>query len=114
MEDDYDPYATGPTARGPARSRPGRKMKDEAQEEPSGPQTVAVGQLRAFIERIERVNEDIDALSDDRKEIFAEAKAMGFDLKAMRTILKLRKKDPNERQEEEAILDLYKSALGLA
>ncbi|TIX72039.1 MAG: DUF2312 domain-containing protein [Mesorhizobium sp.] len=79
----------------------------------SGPQTVAAGQLRAFIERIERVQEDIDALSDDRKEIYAECKAMGFDTKAVRTLVKLRKMDQAERQEAEAILDLYKAALGM-
>lgn len=109
MADDYDPYA----ARGPAKSRPGAKLKDEA-DEASGPQTVAAGQLRAFVERIEHVNEDIDALSDDRKEIFAEAKAMGFDTKAIRKLIKLRRMDQAERQEAEAILDLYKAALGMA
>ncbi len=108
MADDYDPYS----ARGPARERPGAKMKTET-EEASGPQTVAAGQLRAFIERIERVQEDIDALSDDRKEIYAECKAMGFDTKAVRTLVKLRKMDQAERQEAEAILDLYKAALGM-
>lgn len=106
---EYDPYAP----RGPAKSRPGAKMKEEA-EEASGPQTVAAGQLRAFIERIERVQEDIDALTDDRKEIYAELKANGFDTKAARVIVKLRKMDQAERQEAEAILDLYKSALGMA
>lgn len=109
MTDDYDPYSP----RGPARSRPGAKLKDET-EDASGPQTVAVGQLRSFIERIERVQEDIDALADDRKEIYAECKAMGFNTKAVRTLVKLRKMDQAERQEAEAILDLYKSALGMA
>lgn len=109
MTDEYDPY----TARGPACERPGAKMKAET-EEANGPQTIAAGQLRAFIERIERVQEDIDALSDDRKEIYAECKAMGFDTKAVRTLVKLRKMDQAERQEAEAILDLYKAALGMA
>lgn len=107
--DAWDPYRP----RGPAKSRPGARMKDEAEEE-GGPQAVAAGQLRAFIERIERVNEDIGALQDDRKEIFAEAKAMGFDTKAVRTLIRLRKMDQGERQEAEAILDLYKAALGMA
>lgn len=102
----YDPYAP----RGPARERPGAKLKDEAE----GPQTVAAGQLRALIERIERVQEDIDALADDRKEIYAEAKATGFDTKAIRTLVKLRRMDQAERQEAETILDLYKAALGMA
>jgi uncharacterized protein (UPF0335 family) len=106
-DDDYDPY----TPRGPARSRPGAKIGEE---EPSGPQTIAAGQLRALIERIERVTEDIEALSDDRKEIYAEAKAMGFDTKAVRTLVRLRRMDEAERREAEAILDLYKAALGMA
>ncbi|MFC6491159.1 DUF2312 domain-containing protein [Nitratireductor sp. GCM10026969] len=105
---EYDPY----TPREPARERAGAKLKSEA-DEASGPQTVAAGQLRAFIERIERVQEEIDALADDRKEIYAECKAMGFDTKAVRTIVKLRKMDQAERQEAEAILDLYKAALGM-
>jgi len=76
-------------------------------------QTVAAGQLRAFIERIERLEEEKQTIADDIKEVFAEAKGTGFDTKAMRTIIRLRKKDANERQEEEAILDLYKAALGM-
>ncbi|MEX4006917.1 DUF2312 domain-containing protein [Neoaquamicrobium sediminum] len=88
-------------------------MRPGADEEASGPQTVAAGQLRSFIERIERVQEDIDALSDDRKEIYAEAKATGFDTKAIRALVKMRKMDQAERQEAEAILDLYKHALGM-
>lgn len=109
MSDDaHDPW----TPRGPAKSRPGAKMKEET-EEASGPQTIAAGQLRAFIERIERVQEDIAALSDDRKEIYAEVKAMGFDTKTVRTVVKLRKMEQAERQEAEAMLDLYKAALGM-
>lgn len=112
VEDVYDPYRTGATF----RDRPGKKLRPEAatdDDEPSGPQTVAAGQLRAFIERIERVNEAIADLSEDRKQIFAEARASGFDTKAMRAIIRLRKKDPAERQQERAMLDLYLSALGM-
>lgn len=105
---EHDPWSP----RGPARERPGAKMVAES-DEASGPQTVAAGQLRAFVERIERVQEDIDALTDDRKEIYAECKAMGFDTKAVRTIIKLRKMQEGERQEAEAILDRYKAALGM-
>ena len=76
-------------------------------------QTVAAGQLRAFIERVERLEEEKQTISEDIKEIFAEAKGTGFDTKAMRTIIRLRKKDQAERQEEEAMLDLYKAALGM-
>jgi uncharacterized protein (UPF0335 family) len=77
-------------------------------------QTVAAGQLKAFIERIERLEEEKQSLADDIKEVYAEMKGTGFDTKAVRTIVRLRKKDQAERQEEEAMLDLYKAALGMA
>ncbi|MBO6539691.1 MAG: DUF2312 domain-containing protein [Rhizobiaceae bacterium] len=77
-------------------------------------QTVAAGQLRAFIERIERLEEDKQAIADDIKEVYAELKGNGYDTKAVRTLVRLRKKDQAERQEEEAMLDLYKAALGMA
>src|SRR5690606_4985458 len=77
-------------------------------------QTVAAGQLRAFIERIERLEEEKKNISDDIKDVYAEMKGQAFDTKASRTIVRLRKKDQNERQEEEAILDLYMAALGMA
>ncbi|ESZ32625.1 DUF2312 domain-containing protein [Mesorhizobium sp. L2C066B000] len=76
-------------------------------------QTVAAGQLRAFIERLERVGAERDDLGRDLADIYAEAKGTGFDTKAMRAIVRLRKKDQAERQEEETILDLYKAALGM-
>ncbi|MER9524058.1 DUF2312 domain-containing protein [Mesorhizobium sp. M0292] len=76
-------------------------------------QTVAAGQLRAFIERIERLEEEKKTIADDIKEIYSEAKGTGFDTKAMREIIRLRKKDQAERQEAETILDLYKAALGM-
>jgi len=85
-------------------------MADEVSETS---QTVAAGQLRAFIERIERLEEEKKTISEDIKEVYAEAKGTGFDTKAVRVIVRLRKKDQTERQEEEAILDLYKAALGM-
>ena len=85
-------------------------MADEVSETS---QTVAAGQLRAFIEGIERLEEEKKTISDDIKEVYAEAKGTGFDTKAVRAIIRLRKKDQTERQEEEAILDLYKAALGM-
>ena len=75
---------------------------------------VAAGQLRSFIERIERLEDEKKGFSDDIRDVFSEAKGSGFDPKVMRTVLKLRKKDKAERQEEEAILDLYLHALGMA
>lgn len=76
-------------------------------------QTVAAGQLRAFIERVERLHEENKTILDDIAEVYAEAKGTGFDVKAMKTLVKLRRKDAAARQEEEAILDLYKAALGM-
>ncbi|MBA3447793.1 MAG: DUF2312 domain-containing protein [Pseudaminobacter sp.] len=76
-------------------------------------QTVAAGQLRAFIERVERLEEEKQTIADDIKEVFAEMKGTGFDTKAVRAIIRLRKQDQAERQEAEAILDLYKAALGI-
>ncbi|ESY05260.1 MULTISPECIES: DUF2312 domain-containing protein [unclassified Mesorhizobium] len=76
-------------------------------------QTVAAGQLRAIVERIERLNEEAKAIGDDKKEIFAEAKGTGFDTKAIKSLIRLRRMDPAARQEEESILELYKAALGM-
>lgn len=76
-------------------------------------QAVAVGQLRSFIERIERLEEEKKTISDDIKEVYAELKGSGFDSKAVRTIIRLRKKEDHERQEEEAMIQLYKDALGM-
>lgn len=75
---------------------------------------VAAGQLRTFIERIERLAEEKQTIADDMKEVYAEAKGTGFDTGAIRELVKLRKQDMAERQEREAILDLYKAALGMA
>lgn len=74
---------------------------------------IARDQLRAFIERIERLEEEKKAISDDIKEVYAEAKGSGFDTKVMRQIVRIRKQDRNERAEQEAILDLYLHALGM-
>jgi uncharacterized protein (UPF0335 family) len=68
--------------------------------------------LRAFVERIEKLQEEKSAISDDVKEVYGEAKGTGFDPKIIRKIVALRKKDPAKRKEEDAILDLYISALG--
>ena len=75
---------------------------------------VAADQLRSFIERIERLDEEKAVLANDIKEVFAEAKMNGFDTPAMRQIIKLRKMDNSDRQEREAILELYMAALGMA
>ena len=80
-------------------------MSDEA---------IAVGQLRSFIERIERLEEEKKTISDDIKDVYGELKGSGFDGKAVRTIIRLRKKEDHERQDEEAMIQLYKDALGMA
>jgi uncharacterized protein (UPF0335 family) len=77
-------------------------------------QTVAAGQLRAFIERVERLEEEKKTIADDIKDVYAEMKGTGFDTKAVRQIIRDRKKDSAELQEFEAMLDLYKAALGMA
>lgn len=74
---------------------------------------VAAEELKQFIERIERLEEEKKAIADDVRDVYAEAKGRGFDIKAIRAIVRLRAKEPHEREEEEAILELYKSALGM-
>lgn len=76
-------------------------------------ENVAQDQLRAFIERIERLAEEKAAVAADIKEIFAEAKGNGFSPKILREVLKIRRMDVSERQEDEAILELYLSALNM-
>ena len=76
--------------------------------------TIAASQLRSLIERVERLMEEMKAIADDIKEVFAEAKVTGFDTKTMRTLIRLRNMDQAERQEAEAMLELYKAALGMA
>jgi uncharacterized protein (UPF0335 family) len=74
---------------------------------------VAGAQLKSFIERIERLMEEVKTIQDDIKDVYAEAKGNGFDTKVMRKVIALRKKDAAEREEEETILDLYLQALGM-
>ena len=76
-------------------------------------QSSAKDQLRAIISRIERLEEEKTALAGDLREVYAEAKGNGFDVKALRAVVRLRKKDENERREEELILDTYLHALGM-
>ncbi|WP_176596632.1 MULTISPECIES: DUF2312 domain-containing protein [Sphingobium] len=74
---------------------------------------VAAEQLRLFIERIERLEEEKKGIADDIKDVYLEAKANGYDVKTMRSIVRLRKMERNARMEAEALLDTYKSALGI-
>jgi uncharacterized protein (UPF0335 family) len=74
----------------------------------------ANGQLRTIVERIERLEEEKKTISGDIKEVYAEAKGNGFDIKILRKVISLRKKDASERQEEESMIDVYLAALGMA
>ncbi|WP_421849947.1 DUF2312 domain-containing protein [Oricola sp.] len=76
--------------------------------------TVAGAELRQFVERIERLEEEKKSVADDIKDVYVEAKGRGFDTKALRAIVSLRKQDANEREELETILEIYKSALGMS
>lgn len=81
--------------------------------EETSTQNVAAAELRQFIERVERLEEEKQTIQDDIKDVFGEAKGRGYDTKAMKTIIRLRKKDANERLEEETILQTYMAALGM-
>ena len=80
---------------------------------PSNKTSFAQGQIRSLVERIERLEEEKKTIAGDIKEVYAEAKANGFDTKILRKVISLRKKDRHEREEEEAVLDLYMQALGM-
>ncbi|HET7717315.1 MAG TPA: DUF2312 domain-containing protein [Bauldia sp.] len=79
----------------------------------AGPAAIARDQLRSIVERIERLEEEKQAIADDIKEVYAEAKANGYDTKTLRAVVRIRKQDSAERQEQEALLDLYLAALGM-
>ena len=82
-----------------------------AKEEPAT--RFAKEQLKAIIERIERLEEEKKPISEDIRDVFAEAKGNGYDVKALRTIVRMRKQDANERAEQETILETYMQALGM-
>jgi uncharacterized protein (UPF0335 family) len=85
-----------------------------AEQEQDQPATrFAKDHLKAFVERIEKLEEEKKAIADDIKDVYGEAKAMGFDVKALRTIIRMRKEDTDERKEHEAILETYLLALGM-
>lgn len=74
---------------------------------------IAADRLKSFVERIERLEEEKRGIGEDVKEVYAEAKGTGFDVKIIRQIIRLRKMNKDDRQEQEAILELYKEALGM-
>lgn len=79
----------------------------------SSPSGVAGDRLKSFIERVEHLTEEKETLAQDIREVFAEAKSTGFDVKTMRVIIRLRKIDRQARQEQEHLIELYKQAVGL-
>lgn len=87
-----------------------RQQQDNTANDSGG---VSGQRLKAFIERIERLETEKAALGDDIKDIYAEAKGVGFDAKTMRKVIRLRKMDAEKRREEDELLELYKSAIGL-
>jgi uncharacterized protein (UPF0335 family) len=87
-----------------------RKVSEDEPQDVGG---VAGKRLKSFLDRVERLEEEKKGLADDIKEIYAEAKGTGFDVKTMRKILKLRKMETDKRREEEELLELYKAAIGL-
>lgn len=120
----YDAYAPrSPHQADQPKKGKGRKPKaDEA----ASPETlpgdstraenrngIAAGQLRSFVERIERLDEEKKEIADDIKDVYGEAKALGFDAKVIRRVIAIRKQDPDERMEFEAVLDTYLHALGM-
>jgi uncharacterized protein (UPF0335 family) len=86
---------------------------NDASNESFSTTAVAAGQLKSIVERIERLEEEKKEVAEQIKEVYAEAKANGFDAKTLRKVVSLRKRSTEERQEEEALLDLYLSALGM-
>lgn len=97
------------------KERPASVGHNSAGEKDTATDTGGVSgqRLKAFIERIERLEEEKKGLGDDVKDIYAEAKAVGYDTKTIRKVIRLRKMDPEKRQEEESLLELYAAAIGL-
>jgi uncharacterized protein (UPF0335 family) len=109
------PCLTAPAAdtmRGPHRQECPMANVAAVKDEPPA-HRFAKDQLKAFIERVERLEEEKKTIADDIRDVFAEAKANGFDVKALRTIVRMRKQDADERREHEAILETYMHALGM-
>ena len=121
-EDGFDPYAPRQTVPGKpkVKRRPKEKAAVEALAEdrpvPSKEDAghTARQQLRSIVERIERLEEEKKVIADDIKDVYGEAKANGYDTKVLRRVIAIRKQDQNERLEQEAVLDTYLHALGMA
>lgn len=124
LQEGYDPWSAKSKRAGKRRTKAVDIEVDEQDASEVAPatgdditseaQTIAVGQLRAFIERIERLEGEKSEIADDIKGVYAELKGSGFDAKTVRAIIRLRKKEDHERQEEQAMLQLYMDALGMS
>ena len=111
-EEDDDDLVGNPKAHtSDGKPRPNKKRDDD--EGDGAAYRVASGELRQFIEQIEHVEAETRELADRKKEIYAEAKARGYDTKVMRKVIAMRKRDRGEIAEEEAVLDMYLEALGM-
>ena len=88
-------------------------MNDILEDEATVQYKVTAGELRQFVERMERLEAEKKDVADQQKEVLAEARARGYDVKVLRKLIALRKREPSEVSEEEAILELYKDALGM-
>ena len=89
------------------------QMQTATSEQEQASVRFAKDQLKAFVERIEKLEEEKKAIADDIRDVYAESKANGFDVKALRAIVKMRKEEPDKRAEHEAILETYMHALGM-
>jgi uncharacterized protein (UPF0335 family) len=106
--------ASNPKAKASGLHTEERRMaKAPATQETTEVGGIAGERLRSIVERIERLEEEKKALSSDIKDIFAEAKSAGFDVKVLRAVMRLRKQEPAEVEEQETLLDLYRRALGM-
>lgn len=81
---------------------------------PADPYAVTADELRQFIERVEQLESEVKDANEQKKEVFAEAKGRGYDTKVMRKVIAMRKRKPDELAEEEAVLELYKTAMGMS
>lgn len=95
-------------------SQIGHNSADATDDEKSENYRVTAGELRQFIERFERLDEEKKAIAEQQKEVMAEAKGRGYDVKVMRKIIALRKRDENDIAEERAVLEMYAEALGMS
>ncbi|WP_424832953.1 DUF2312 domain-containing protein [Ruegeria sp.] len=88
-------------------------MEDVTEDQAAANYRVTAGELRQFVERIERLEMEKKDIADQIKEVYAESKARGYDVKAMRSIISLRKRDKDDIAEQEAVIEMYKEALGM-